>query len=125
MMSLKALKDKDSIKTGIRIMKRRQSFHEKGCVDSDLENLKISLDYEGWEEDFQNYEQLIIKNGSAANLSLIIKTLTRRQAVWDGNRTSRKLVKLDKWKSKLPYPGIELEFHFFCVVVIDRSRGGL
>ena len=71
-----------------------------------VERLKKKLTYNGWELDYQAaQQQLLTSGGSVSSIRGHLHRLERAQADHDGDRSSKKLLKLDKLKKELTYPG--------------------
>jgi hypothetical protein len=102
-----------SILAEIKLMKKKQCFHENGVLpDKKLERLKKKLRYPGWEEDYDAAMKHLISSTYATS-ETHKKYMERKQAAHDNDRSDKSLVELDKLKTLLNYPGMRLLFGDF------------
>jgi len=100
----------------------RQSTHEGHRSHPrlvKLDALKDTLTYDGWEGDFGKAEREHLQNRSDYSFDTAFDSITRKQAMHDGDRSHEELVLLDSLN--VSYPGWEAEME----EEIEAHRSGL
>ncbi|EJK45357.1 hypothetical protein THAOC_36031 [Thalassiosira oceanica] len=89
-------------------LKRRQALSDGDRSDQWLSRLdSLQLSYPGWEDGLQKAMEGYREGRPNCLLDHYIYTLEERQRVFEGDRSSPRLVALDDLKTRLSYPGHE------------------
>ena len=107
---LSRMMEDGSFNNACRKLKHRQAIYDGDRSDPLLMSLdSLLLTFPGWEGGLQTAMKRYKDGHPSCLLDHEMYTLEERQRVYDGDRSSPRLVALDELKTRLSYPGHEID----------------